>query len=115
MVKPQDYYSRLYNPADVIYARSFVYGLRYVPLQNNETAVLAKLRIGSSFPYVYLGSSRFLDNNNLNVDIVDSIAVTASVASVNGRHVLIAKELWRGDQHLVLLDDQGRPRWRNNK
>lgn len=61
---------------------------------------------------VHLGPEWFLKRQNLVLQVGDAIYITGSRVTAMGRPVLIAAEIIRGDETLVLRDVTGRPLWR---
>ncbi|MCE5325971.1 MAG: PRC-barrel domain-containing protein [Planctomycetaceae bacterium] len=60
---------------------------------------------------VQLGPRSFVDAKGLNLASGDKISVTGSHVEMEGRMVVMATELRKGDQTLQLRDRQGKPLW----
>jgi hypothetical protein len=60
---------------------------------------------------VHLGPRSFLDEQKLAVALGDAMEVVGSRVKVAGADVVIAREIRKGDQKLILRDESGIPRW----
>lgn len=60
---------------------------------------------------VHLGPSFFIEKQQTKVVKNDTVQVTGSRITLQGKHVLIASEVKKGDQVLKLRDEQGIPAW----
>lgn len=61
---------------------------------------------------VHLGPAWYLDNQAVQIAAGDEITVRGSRITYAGAPALIAANVTRGDDTLMLRDDQGFPRWR---
>ncbi len=85
----------------------------------NCTVAIVKTATGNVA--VCLGSKKFLADKSFALKVGDKVAVTGSAvtigpsksckASANKTDLLIAKQISRGKDSLVLRDDKGTPRW----
>lgn len=60
---------------------------------------------------VYAGPRAYAAAQHLSFAPGDTVTITGSKATLNGREVIIATEVRKGDQTLRLRDPQGRPVW----
>lgn len=60
---------------------------------------------------VHLGPKGFLDAQKLTVAVGDAVEIVGSRVKVAGADAVIAREIRRGDQKLILRDEKGVPRW----
>lgn len=60
---------------------------------------------------VHLGPGWFIENNDIQINKDDNVIVTGSKVTYEGSKVIIAKEVTKGDQVLILRDEKGYPRW----
>lgn len=60
---------------------------------------------------VHLGPSWYLEQQTLKVAKGDRVTIKGSRVTLDGKPVLLAAELQKGDQTLVLRDENGVPRW----
>lgn len=70
------------------------------------------LDLGETVLAVHLGPTWFLDAQDEQVRPGDAVRVVGSRVVLGGRPALIARELRRGDDVLVLRDAAGLPAWR---
>jgi hypothetical protein len=104
-----------YDPGNEITIRGPVLGKRFLRLEGGHTAEIVELMPGENFIDVMLGTSEFFHANNINVGIPDPIMVRGSVVRLEGRDMLLARELtWRGTTYQV-RDERGWPLWRTSE
>ena len=60
---------------------------------------------------VYLGPREYLDQHNLRLRSGDRVQITGSRATVNGRTVLVAREVQKEDRRVTLRTPEGTPQW----
>jgi hypothetical protein len=60
---------------------------------------------------VHLGPRWYLDNQEAQLASKDQVEVRGSRVTMNGKPVIIAAEVKKGDASLLLRDDQGMPMW----
>ncbi len=60
---------------------------------------------------VHLGPKWFLENQDIQIEKGDQISVKGSRITLNEKPALIAAEIEKGDQLLVLRDKDGFPLW----
>lgn len=60
---------------------------------------------------VFIGPAWYLEKQGVKLSEGDRIQATGSKITLNGRHVLLAKEIKKGDQLLRLRNDGGMPLW----
>lgn len=60
---------------------------------------------------VHLGPSWFLDNQESKLAVGDVVTILGSRVTLDGKPVLIARTVTRGDETLVLRDERGFPMW----
>jgi sporulation protein YlmC with PRC-barrel domain len=63
---------------------------------------------------VYAGPQPFADKNNIQFYYGDNVKITGSKVNVDGRGVIMATEITKGNQTLKLLDNTGRPLWKES-
>jgi hypothetical protein len=61
--------------------------------------------------YVHLGPRWYLENQDIDLQPQDAIAVTGSKIHCEGESVVAAAEVRKGDQVIKLRDANGRPLW----
>jgi hypothetical protein len=60
---------------------------------------------------VHLGPSWYIDKQTPKVEANDTISVTGSRVTVDGKPAIIAAQVKKGDEVLKLRDDNGVPAW----
>lgn len=61
---------------------------------------------------VHLGPLPFVEKQGLKVQSGDRLEVTGSRVTIDGKPVLLAEKVKKGDQTVTLRDADGTPRWR---
>jgi hypothetical protein len=102
-----------YDPENEITIRGSVLGKRYINLEGDHTAEVVRLQPGGDFIDVMIGTTKHLFRHDVDVGITDQILVTGSLVDVNGRRMLLARELLWSDRELVLREKDGWPLWRD--
>lgn len=60
---------------------------------------------------VHVGPAAFAASKSFTFEVGDEITVRGSKVTVEGREVVLARELTKGDRVLVLRDEKGFPLW----
>jgi hypothetical protein len=60
---------------------------------------------------VHLGPVWYLERQDFTIDPGDDVGIKGMVDKLNGKTVVVAYELTKGDYVLHLRDEQGRPNW----
>lgn len=60
---------------------------------------------------VHLGPSWYIDKQSSKIETNDTITVTGSRVTINGKPTIIAAQVTKGDDVLKLRDDKGIPAW----
>ena len=61
---------------------------------------------------VHLGPVHYLKEQKVDLAKGDAIEVSGARMTMGGRHVILAREIRKGDQTWTLRDADGRPHWR---
>ncbi len=61
---------------------------------------------------VHLGPSWYLEDQDFAISPEDKIAITGSRININGEQAIIASQIKKGNNTLMLRDDNGIPLWR---
>ena len=106
---------KLYNPNTIQDAAGTVVSFQQTrPRLSRWHAVVVFLKTPNNDSMeVHLGPQWFLEENSLNLQPNDPIAVSGSLVTVEGRPFLMANKITKGDKTLVLRKDDGRPAWIN--
>jgi len=109
-------YARIYNPATVETIKGKVIEVGYyTPTRGMAKGVRLLVKTGKDSIAVHLGPNYYVDNQNVKIKVNDKIEVNGSKVIFTGSPVLIAKEVKRGSDILVLRDANGYPNWRGGK
>lgn len=109
---PGDPYGRTFDPRSVVTVSGEVVAVEQsVPLRGMHAGVHLKLRSGKETLTVHLGPAWFIERQDVELAPKDRLEVTGSRVTIDGKPVVIAAEVARGDQVLKLRDRDGRPVW----
>ncbi len=64
---------------------------------------------------VHLGPSWYIDKQTLKIEANDTIAVTGSRVTIDGKPAIIAAQVKKGNEVLKLRDDNGVPAWSHGR
>ena len=84
---------------------------KFTPTNGMSAGVHLLLKAGKESISVHLGPSWYLENQDAQIEAKDKIEVTGSRLAVDGKAVLIAAEVKKGDGVLKLRDENGVPLW----
>ena len=106
-------YQRLYKSKTVTTITGEVVAIDSVkPMGGMSGGVHLKIRTPKKETIsVHLGPSWYLDNQDVSLKAKDKIQVKGSKVTFSGKPTLIATEVKKGDQTLVLRDANGVPVW----
>jgi len=102
----------MYDPKTVGTVKGEVVSLeKFTPGKGMSSGVHLLLKAGKETISVHLGPSWYLENQDAQVEPKDRIEITGSRLTLDGKPVLIAAEVKRGDGILKLRDENGVPMW----
>jgi hypothetical protein len=105
-------FNRIYNLNTVETISGKVISINAItPRQGMSQGVHLQLKTKQEVINVYLGPSWYLDNQNLQIKPKDKIEVTGSKVNFDGQPSLIAAQVKKGKDTLVLRDENGFPVW----
>jgi len=105
-------YGRMYDPKTVETAKGEVVSVEKFATTNGMSAgVHLLLKTEKETISVHLGPSWYLENQDAQVEPKDKIEITGSRLTLDGKPVLIAAEVKKGDGVLKLRDENGVPMW----
>lgn len=105
-------YNRLYDVKTVETISGQVTEIdKIYPEKNMSYGVHLTLSTSGGSISVHLGPGWYIENQEVQISKDDNVTVTGSKVTYDGSQVIIAKEVTKGDQVLVLRDDEGYPLW----
>jgi hypothetical protein len=105
-------YGRMYDPKTVETLSGEVVSLdKITPMKGMTYGVHAILKTGKETIAVHLGPEWFIENQDVSIAPKDRIEVTGSRINFEGRPAIIAAEVRKGEEVLVLRDASGFPIW----
>lgn len=109
---PGTQYNRMYNPATVETISGTVTDIQaVVPYKGMYSGVQIILKTEKETIPVHLGPSWYIERLDVKIAKGDAIEVKGSRISFAGKPALLAAELKKDDQTLVLRDANGIPVW----
>jgi hypothetical protein len=108
----QDGPNSLYDPQTVTTISGVVVSLT-PPQAQAGLPYLAYLTLGTGTEKikVFLGPSLYVDKLPVQIKVLDKVQVTGSKITWEGKPVILAAEVKKGDQVLKLRDPNGKPAW----
>lgn len=109
---PGSQYNRIYNPATMDTVSGEVVEIQaVVPQKGMYSGVQVILKTDKETIPVHLGPSWYIERLDMKILKGDNIEVKGSRVTFAGKPAIIAGELKKGDQVLVLRDANGVPVW----
>lgn len=103
--------ARMYNPANETTVNGTVEEVKTVTGRRRWSGTHLTLKTADKTFDVHLGPSAFLKEKGFSFEKGDEIEVTGATTKVKGSEALIAREVKKGSETLVLRDAQGIPKW----
>lgn len=105
-------YTRLYNSNSVESFKGLVVSVdRITPMPGMAPGVHITVRTEKETIPVHLGPAWYLDNQDVIIQPNENVEVKGSRVIFEGRPVIIAQRVEKGDEMLMLRDDNGLPLW----
>jgi hypothetical protein len=105
-------YGRRYDPRTVETISGEVVSLdRFTPNKGMGHGVHAMVKTDKETISVHLGPSWYIENQDVQIAAKDKIEVKGSRITFDGKPAIIAAEVKKGDDVLVLRDASGLPVW----
>lgn len=105
-------YNRLYDVKTVETISGVVTDINKIyPEKNMSHGIHLTLSTANGSISIHLGPGWYIENQEVQISKDDNVTVTGSRVKYDGNDVIIAKEVAKGDQVLVLRDDEGYPLW----
>jgi hypothetical protein len=109
---PQSLYNRMYNSATVETLSGEVTAIdAFVPAEGWYSGVHITLRTGKGNIGVHLGPQWYVDGQGFDLSVGDAIEVTGSRVMYEGEEIIIAQQIRKGNEALVLRYTNGFPYW----
>ena len=109
---PGSSYNRMFDPKAVETVSGEVVNVdRIVPSKGMSNGVHVALKTDKETISVHLGPSWYLENQDVKLEKGDRIEVTGSKVTFRGKPAIIASELRKGGDVLMLRDKDGMPMW----
>lgn len=105
-------YQRLYDPAKEETFSGEVVGLEQTtPMRRMNQGLALVVKTDQETLSVHLGPAWYLERLDTRISVGDKVQITGSRATVAGKPVVLASEVKKGEDTLVLRDDSGIPVW----
>jgi hypothetical protein len=102
---------REFDPATVTTVEGEILEIQRIPRGRRHEGVHVILAMGAERLDVHLGPDSYVDRQTLKLAKGDRVEVKGSRKTLDGSAVIIAQEVRRGDERLVLRDAVGVPAW----
>jgi hypothetical protein len=105
-------YNRMYDPAKVETVSGTVEAVtQVVPMKGMYSAIALRLKTDKETISIHLGPGWYIERLDTKIDKGDTIEVKGSKVTFADKPALIAAEVKKGDNILVLRDASGIPVW----
>jgi hypothetical protein len=105
-------YQRMYNPATVETLSGTVESVdKVTPMKGMHSGIHLALKTDKGIVDVHLGPEWYIERLDTKIQKGDDIEVKGSRVTIAGKPAIIAAEVKKGDNVLVLRDTNGIPAW----
>jgi hypothetical protein len=105
-------YGRVFDPKTVVTVSGTITSLGEItPSEGMGVGVHLMLRTKTESVEVHLGPRWYLESQGAHLKVGDAIEVRGSRIQIDNKPALVAVEIKRGDEVLILRDADGVPRW----
>lgn len=109
---PSDSYNNCFNPKAVETVKGTVVSVeRISPRQVSMPGIHVLMKTADGVVDVHLGPAWYIENQNIIINPKDRLEVKGSWGKVDGKSVLMAMKLMKGDDVFVLRNGDGFPIW----
>ena len=107
-------YGRMYNPKTVETLKGEITAVDRIasPRPEMPGRMTLSLKTDKETVTIYLGPIWYLDKQKVDLAVKDKVEVKGSRVTMDGKPLIIANYVKKGDQVLKMRDDQGMPLWR---
>ncbi len=105
-------YNRMYNPATVETVSGTVESVdKVTPMKGMNYGIHLTVKTDKETVAVHLGPGWYIERLDTRIEKGDKIEVKGSRVTIDGKPAIIAAEVKKGDNILVLRDSSGIPAW----
>jgi hypothetical protein len=105
-------YGRLYNPKTVETINGEVISIdKITPIKGMFYGIHITLKADKEKISVHLGPGWFIENQDIKIEPKDKVEVKGSQITFEGKPAIIAAEVKKGNETLILRDENGFPAW----
>jgi CBS domain containing-hemolysin-like protein len=105
-------YNRMYNPATVETLSGTVESVdKFTPMKGMYSGIHLILKTDKETIDVHLGPEWYIERLDTKIEKGDKIEVKGSRVTISGKPAIIAAEVKKGDNVLILRDSAGIPAW----
>ena len=105
-------YQRMYNPATVETVNGEVVDVQHVTtMKGMDAGIHLQLKTEQEILSIHLGPAWYIERLDAKIDKGDKIEVKGARVAIAGKPAVIAAEVKKGDDLLLLRDSQGIPAW----
>lgn len=105
-------YGKMYNPKTVETINAEVVSIdKITPMRGMSYGVHMTVKTDKETISVHMGPAWFIENQDVKIEPKDKVEVKGSRITFEGKPVLIAAEVKKGDEMLKLRDESGFPAW----
>ena len=104
-------YDRMYDPKTAATVSGEVVSVDKIADQGKDYGASLTLKAGKETILVYLGPAWFIEKQDLTFAPQDRLEITGSQITFQGKPVIIAAQVKKGDKSLKLRDPAGIPAW----
>jgi hypothetical protein len=106
------HWGRIYNPSNVVTIDGTVSAIEnFAPPRGMSQGVHLVLATKDGKLTILLGPAWYVDHQDATLAVGDTVQVVGARATLDGKDVIVAKSVTKGDQILQLRDDNGVPFW----
>ena len=103
--------SRNYNPATEITVKGTIENVMQSSGRHGWSGIHLSLKADQGICDVHVGPASFVSAQQFTFSKGDSIEVTGSKTKMNGKEVVIARQITKDGKVITLRDEQGFPKW----